>query len=92
MGNFKMVILNTLVIRVDSNSKIGLGHVMRCRAFAQAWARQGGHSIFVMADPSPIILKRLVSENIQVENLVNLKMCFYIQQHYLKIMLLHFRL
>jgi len=67
MGNFKMVILNTLVIRVDSNSKIGLGHVMRCRAFAQAWARQGGHSIFVMADPSPIILKRLVSENIQVE-------------------------
>ena len=67
MGNFKMVILNTLVIRVDNNSKIGLGHVMRCRAFAQAWARQGGHSIFVMADPSPIILKRLVSENIQVE-------------------------
>ena len=67
MGNFKMVILNTLVIRVDNNSKIGLGHVMRCRAFAQAWARQGGHSIFVMADLSQIILERLVSENIQVE-------------------------
>ena len=62
-----MVRRNTLVIRVDTNNKIGLGHFMRCRAFAQAWARQGGHSIFVMADASQIILKRLVSENIQVE-------------------------
>jgi len=46
---------------------------MRCRAFAQAWARQGGHSIFVMADASQIILERLVSENIQVELLDNLE-------------------
>ena len=67
-----MVRLNTLVIRVDTNSKIGLGHLMRCRAFAQAWVRQGGHSIFVMADASQIILERLVSENIQVELLDSL--------------------
>ena len=72
IGIFKMVRLNTLVIRVDTNNKIGLGHLMRCRAFAQAWARQGGHSIFVMADASQIILKRLVSENIQVELLDSL--------------------
>ena len=68
-----MVRRNTLVIRVDTNNKIGLGHFMRCRAFAQAWARQGGHSIFVMADASQIILERLVSENIQVELLDNLE-------------------
>ena len=43
IGIFKMVRRNTLVIRVDTNNKIGLGHFMRCRAFAQAWARQGGH-------------------------------------------------
>ena len=73
IGIFKMVRRNTLVIRVDTNNKIGLGHFMRCRAFAQAWARQGGHSIFVMADASQIILERLVSENIQVELLDNLE-------------------
>ena len=67
-----MLRLNTLVIRVDTNNKIGLGHLMRCRAFAQAWARQGGRSIFVIADASQIILKRLVSENIQVELLDSL--------------------
>ena len=67
-----MVRLNTLVIRVDTNNKIGLGHFMRCRAFAQAWARRGGNSIFVMAGASQIILKRLVSEDIQVELLDSL--------------------
>ena len=72
IGIFKMVRRNTLVIRVDTNNKIGLGHFMRCRAFAQAWAREGGHSIFVMAGASQMIKKRLVSNDIQVELLDSL--------------------
>jgi UDP-2,4-diacetamido-2,4,6-trideoxy-beta-L-altropyranose hydrolase len=39
----------TLIIRADASPEIGLGHVMRCAALAQAWQSAGGRSIFALA-------------------------------------------
>jgi UDP-2,4-diacetamido-2,4,6-trideoxy-beta-L-altropyranose hydrolase len=38
-----------LIIRADASAEIGLGHVMRCAALAQAWQSAGGRSIFALA-------------------------------------------
>ena len=34
--------MRNLLIRADGGEKIGLGHLMRCRALAQAWEEAGG--------------------------------------------------
>ena len=39
--------MESLVIRVDADSKIGMGHLMRCLALAQAWKDAGGKVMFV---------------------------------------------
>ena len=38
-----------LVIRADAGARIGIGHVMRSLALAQAWQDAGGDVTFVMA-------------------------------------------
>ena len=57
----------TLLIRADGNVAMGTGHVMRCLALAQAWQDAGGRSIFVMAESTSSLERRLQDEGMEVE-------------------------
>lgn len=56
----------TLLIRADASLEIGIGHVMRCLALAQAWQDQGGDVVFVTANPIPVIEQQLKDEGFVV--------------------------
>ena len=58
-----------LIVRADANVAIGMGHVMRCIALAQAWQDSGGSVTFVMAGDSESIESRLLKEKISVLNI-----------------------
>ena len=45
-----------VVIRADANSKIGMGHVMRCLSVADALVQRGEEVLFVTADDTPVPL------------------------------------
>jgi len=44
---------STVVFRVDATAAMGTGHLMRCRAIAEAVAEHGGTVVFAMVDPLP---------------------------------------
>jgi UDP-2,4-diacetamido-2,4,6-trideoxy-beta-L-altropyranose hydrolase len=58
--------LGNLIIRAEASTEIGIGHVMRCFALAQAWQDSGGCSSFVMAEGSALLEARLKSEEMEV--------------------------
>jgi|WetSurMetagenome_2_1015567.scaffolds.fasta_scaffold00106_2 UDP-2,4-diacetamido-2,4,6-trideoxy-beta-L-altropyranose hydrolase len=61
-----------LYIRADADPIIGIGHVMRCIALAQAWQDQGGEVTFISRCESEPLLRRISDEGfncIPVENL-----------------------
>ncbi len=56
---------STLVIRADSDVRIGTGHVMRCMALAQAWQDAGGRVLHVGRIAAPSLADRLARERIE---------------------------
>ena len=58
--------INQLFIRTDANSKIGIGHFMRCLALAQTWKKHGGKVTFIGAYEDAFILNRITKEGFEL--------------------------
>ncbi len=61
--------LNKLVVRVDADGTIGLGHAMRCLALAQQWKRMVGPVCFLMASPPEMLAKKMHTEGFTLNTL-----------------------
>ncbi len=55
---------DTLLIRADGGASMGLGHVMRCLALAQAWQDRGGRCVMVSRPLPDALGKRLQAEGL----------------------------
>jgi UDP-2,4-diacetamido-2,4,6-trideoxy-beta-L-altropyranose hydrolase len=52
----------TLIIRADSTSGIGTGHIMRCIALGQAWQKNAGYVLFVSHCENKKLQRRILEE------------------------------
>lgn len=55
-----------LVIRADGDSQVGVGHLMRCLALAQAWHDVGGEVTFVTTCTNDLLLDRIRAEGFTI--------------------------
>jgi UDP-2,4-diacetamido-2,4,6-trideoxy-beta-L-altropyranose hydrolase len=55
-----------LLIRADANAQIGIGHLMRCLALAQAWQSKGGQAVFITDCSSDSLRRRLSDEGFKI--------------------------
>jgi UDP-2,4-diacetamido-2,4,6-trideoxy-beta-L-altropyranose hydrolase len=60
-----------ILFRADASS-MGIGHVMRCLALAQAWLDAGGHATFLAAEMPAALAERLRLEGVNVVQHVGL--------------------
>jgi UDP-2,4-diacetamido-2,4,6-trideoxy-beta-L-altropyranose hydrolase len=58
-----------MVVRADAGPQIGIGHVMRCLALAQAWQGVGRKATFVFAAENPALEARLIEEGMHVAHI-----------------------
>lgn len=58
-----------LLVRADAGATVGIGHVMRCLALAQAWQDAGGEVLFLSADMQANLRGRLTGERIALSDL-----------------------
>jgi UDP-2,4-diacetamido-2,4,6-trideoxy-beta-L-altropyranose hydrolase len=52
-----------VLFRVDATSAMGMGHLMRCRAIAEALADLGAHCVFGMVEPLPAVVSMMNNMN-----------------------------
>jgi UDP-2,4-diacetamido-2,4,6-trideoxy-beta-L-altropyranose hydrolase len=57
----------TLLIRADASVAMGTGHIMRMIALAQAWREDGGETVFLCAEITPALEKRVRTEGFGLE-------------------------
>lgn len=50
-----------VLFRVDASAAMGMGHLMRCIAVAEAVIDSGGHALFAMANPLPKVRDMVAS-------------------------------
>ena len=55
-----------LFIRTDADTQIGVGHLMRCLALAQAWKDAGGDVTFITACQGEGLFQRLRDEELDI--------------------------
>ncbi len=55
-----------LFIRVDANTQIGSGHLIRCLALAQAWRKKGGKVTFISVCESESLRNRIIYEGFEL--------------------------
>jgi UDP-2,4-diacetamido-2,4,6-trideoxy-beta-L-altropyranose hydrolase len=61
----------SLVIRADSTTKIGIGHIMRCIALGQAWQDYGGKVTFISHCESDAVRQRIIDEGFNFTTIEN---------------------
>jgi UDP-2,4-diacetamido-2,4,6-trideoxy-beta-L-altropyranose hydrolase len=57
-----------MLVRADAGEKIGVGHVMRCRALAQAWQDDGGEAVFLSQQLPAGLAEQLRGDEISIRH------------------------